>query len=90
MERKSIPHLQIEKGKDLVTLLVTCTPYAVNTHRLLVRGTRIPYEEAQQIDEEVGLDRTIPFNMILLIAGIAAVVIIWVSIKLYKGRKEKT
>ncbi len=88
MERKSIPHLQIEKGKDLVTL-VTCTPYAVNTHRLLVRGTRIPYEEAQQIDEEVGLDRTIPFNMILLIAGIAAVVIIWVSIKLYKCRKEK-
>lgn len=80
--------LQIEKGKDLVTL-VTCTPYAVNTHRLLVRGTRIPYEEAQQIDEEVGLDRTIPFNMILLIAGIAAVVIIWVSIKLYKRRKEK-
>lgn len=30
--------LQIEKGKDYVTL-VTCTPYAVNTHRLLVRGT---------------------------------------------------
>lgn len=33
-----------EKDKDLVTLL-TCTPYAVNTHRLLVRGIRIPYEE---------------------------------------------
>ena len=36
--------LSPESDKDLVTLL-TCTPYAVNTHRLLVRGTRIPYEE---------------------------------------------
>ena len=80
--------LQIEKGKDYVTL-VTCTPYAVNTHRLLVRGTRIPYEEAQKIDEEVGLQRTIPFNLILLIAGIIALIIIWVSIKYHKRRKEK-
>ncbi|MBU5482287.1 class C sortase [Blautia sp. MSJ-19] len=34
--------LDIVKGKDYVTL-VTCTPYAVNTHRLLVRGHRVPY-----------------------------------------------
>ena len=34
--------LQIEEGKDLVTL-VTCTPFGVNTHRLLVRGHRVPY-----------------------------------------------
>lgn len=34
--------LQIEDGKDLVTL-VTCTPFGINTHRLLVRGHRIPY-----------------------------------------------
>lgn len=33
-------NLEIEEGKDYVTL-VTCTPYAVNTHRLLVRGVRI-------------------------------------------------
>ena len=39
--------LQIEKGKDYVTL-VTCTPYAVNTHRLLVRGTRIPLRRSQE------------------------------------------
>ena len=32
------------EGEDLVTLL-TCTPYGVNSHRLLVRGHRIPYEE---------------------------------------------
>lgn len=39
--------LNPQKGKDLVTLL-TCTPYAVNTHRLLVRGSRIPYKEAAE------------------------------------------
>ena len=33
--------LQIEEGKDYCTL-ITCTPYGVNTHRLLVRGHRIP------------------------------------------------
>lgn len=36
--------LQIEKGKDYVTL-ITCTPYGVNSHRLLVRGHRVPYKE---------------------------------------------
>ncbi|MGN0454137.1 MAG: class C sortase [Ruminococcus sp.] len=34
--------LHITRGEDYVTLL-TCTPYSVNTHRLLVRGTRVPY-----------------------------------------------
>lgn len=39
--------LQIEDGKDLVTL-VTCTPFGVNTHRLLVRGHRVPYLPEQE------------------------------------------
>ena len=39
--------LQIEDGKDYVTL-VTCTPFGVNTHRLLVRGHRIPYTPEQE------------------------------------------
>lgn len=38
--------LQIEDGKDYVTL-VTCTPFGINTHRLLVRGHRIPYTPKQ-------------------------------------------
>ena len=40
--------LQIEGGKDLVTL-VTCTPFAINTHRLLVRGHRVPYTPEQEV-----------------------------------------
>ena len=39
--------LQIEDGKDYVTL-VTCTPFGVNTHRLLVRGHRVPYVSEQE------------------------------------------
>lgn len=50
-----LPHdttyLAIEPERDLCTL-VTCTPFGVNTHRLLVRGTRIPYEEAVEIAAE--------------------------------------
>ena len=44
--------LQIEDGQDLVTL-VTCTPFGVNTHRLLVRGHRVAYvpELATESDE---------------------------------------
>ena len=38
--------LQIEDGKDYVTL-VTCTPFGINTHRLLVRGHRVPYTPEQ-------------------------------------------
>ena len=41
--------LQIEDGKDLVTL-VTCTPFGVNTHRLLVRGRRVPYTPEQETE----------------------------------------
>lgn len=50
-----LPHdttyLAIEPERDLCTL-VTCTPFGVNTHRLLVRGTRIPCEEAEEIAAE--------------------------------------
>lgn len=38
-------------GQDLCTL-VTCYPYGVNSHRLLVRGIRIPYAEATEIEQE--------------------------------------
>lgn len=46
VEPDAVRELAIEPGRDLCTL-VTCTPYGVNTHRLLVHGERCPYEEAQ-------------------------------------------
>lgn len=43
--------LKINSEEDYVTL-VTCTPYGINTHRLLVRGTRIPYEEVVKAEQD--------------------------------------
>lgn len=40
--------LEIIPGKDYTTL-VTCTPYSINTHRLLVRGHRVPYTGEEKI-----------------------------------------
>lgn len=48
-----------EDGIVLCTL-VTCTPTGVNTHRLLVRGTRIPYEEAVAAEEEIAAQEDEP------------------------------
>lgn len=45
--------LAVEDGQDLITLL-TCTPYGVNTERLLVRGHRVPY-----VEEEVKEEKTV-------------------------------
>ena len=51
-----LPHdttrLGITQGKDICTL-ITCYPTGVNTHRLLVQGERIPYEKAEEIQEEI-------------------------------------
>lgn len=46
--------LAVEDGEDLMTLL-TCTPYGVNTQRLMVRGHRVPYEEQAVADEQTPL-----------------------------------
>ncbi len=44
--------LSIEEGEDLATL-VTCTPYSVNTHRLLVRGRRVPYDPEEKKEKSI-------------------------------------
>lgn len=40
--------LKIQEGKDYVTL-ITCTPYGVNSHRLLVRGIRTPFDDTKEV-----------------------------------------
>jgi len=71
--------LAIQPGKDYVTL-ITCTPYGVNSHRLLVRGIRIPYipEEAavQQAMEKPDLWNRIPMQYRHLILGLGALAVI--------------
>lgn len=61
--------LKIEEGQDLVTLL-TCTPYMINSHRLLVTGHRIPYSESVEEEEGQGnQERT--FRQLLILLGTA-------------------
>lgn len=56
VEPYDISALQLESGHDLVTL-VTCTPYGVNSHRLLVRGSRVDYEpEVVKYETELAKD----------------------------------
>lgn len=55
--------LSIVPEKDLTTL-VTCTPYGLNTHRLIVTGERVPYTESeyQEIESEIGSLREVAFS----------------------------
>ena len=53
VEPDQTEYLVIESGRDLATL-VTCHPYGINTHRLLVQGTRIPYEQALEQQQRQG------------------------------------
>lgn len=80
--------LTITTGKDYVTL-VTCTPYAVNTHRLLVRGYRIPYEEAtaEVPDEEV--EPELSFQAKLLIGAIIFLIIMLFVLCIWGNRGRK-
>lgn len=65
--------LEIERGKDLVTL-VTCYPYAINSHRLLVTGERINVstsEDLQKNDVNISVDFwlvTVVFSIVLIVA----------------------
>ena len=79
-----LPHdtslLGISTGEDLCTL-ITCTPYGINTHRLLVTGSRIAYEEAETIVEETVLEEqprsTWEEKYVAgIVAGIFAVIIV--------------
>lgn len=84
--------LQIEEGKDQVTLF-TCTPYGVNSHRLLVRGTRVPYngeEEAETSAAESMLKTVQNYYMLYLILGLSITFLIILFMRfLFKAKDKK-
>ena len=80
--------LTIEPGKDYATL-VTCTPYAVNTHRLSVRGSRIPYEEAVRQVPDEKITPTLPFQVKVLLAAIGVLVLIFIVYQLWKKTRKR-
>ena len=84
--------LQIEEGKDQVTLF-TCTPYGVNSHRLLVRGTRVPYNGEEDASAQTVTDTMLHtiqnYYMLYLILGIAITILIILIMKLVSERKQR-
>ena len=87
IEPEDLSKLEIEEGKDLVTL-VTCTPYGVNTHRLLVKGERTEYNEETKVAEEVE-ENDVSLYIILIIVGILIFAIVIVTVVIIIKRKHK-
>lgn len=89
--------LAIEEDRDLATL-VTCTPYGVNSHRILVRGERTEYVEPEDGGSQTGIvlrnplegaDRGQQLLVIGLIAFILFLVILSIALKVSDRRKRR-
>lgn len=76
--------LFIENGKDLVTLL-TCTPYMINSHRLLVRGHRIPYQPETMAKELVAVKKwqQLLFWLLAAIGVFIFCFLVWLGYRLW-------
>lgn len=87
-------YLQIEEGRDLITLY-TCTPYGINTHRLLVRASRIEDPVINRNEKNLDIQKIVPVDSskeiltLSALIGLPIVVVIIVNISLYKKEKEK-
>ncbi|SDH95803.1 sortase A [Pseudobutyrivibrio sp. 49] len=81
--------MRIEPGKDYVTLF-TCTPYGVNTHRLLVRGTRIEYlgEDEVPTGTAAVVETVKDYYLIFGIAGVILTILIILIISKIFRRKQ--
>ena len=87
--------LKIFPGKDYVTL-VTCTPYGVNSDRLLVRGKRTDYVPEEMKEQasgngtvKAGLSSVIKRQILVIVVIVAAAVIVAVSAEIYRRRSLK-
>ena len=83
-----IDDLHAVAGADLLTLF-TCTPYAVNTHRLLVTGHRVPYSPEMAPAGTSPLDSVFDLEpwMIGLIAGAAVALLLIIVIGVREARR---
>jgi len=85
--------LRIEEGKDLVTL-VTCTPYGINSHRLLIKGIRTnaqgdsPQTEIYIKNEITAIDLVVLVSVILVAVALVAFVIVLLSGKKKRGGRQ--
>lgn len=77
--------LSVVSGKDLVSL-VTCTPYGINTHRLVVTGERVPYE--QKVQENIKRD-LFSLEESILIAVLVVLIVVYIVCQKRKERKNE-
>lgn len=84
---EAMSNLEIDPDRDLCTL-VTCTPYGVNTHRILVTGHRIDNIENYEADLDA---KQVDTNLVALFCAIPILVIlfIWLMIRYRKGGRRK-
>lgn len=77
-------------GEDHITLL-TCTPYGVNTHRLLVRGVRVPYVEEEFYEQLAKQDGMSLFGQLIVQAAIigAAILAVLVTVLILRSRRRR-
>lgn len=87
VEPTDVSSLQIVKGQDYITL-VTCTPYMVNSHRLLVRGYRIPYVPEQMESDEKEAKVDYYALMPILVASIALFLILLLLFGKYRRNRK--
>lgn len=93
VEPENVESLTIQEGRDLVTL-VTCTPYGINSHRMLVHAQRIPYEEAEEYDsaqavQENLLGWLLRQKTLWLSAGIVLLLILYGVIQCIRIHRRK-
>lgn len=91
VEPNDADHLKIIEGQDYVTLL-TCTPYGVNSHRLLVRGHRIPYvpeDVVEQQHQQTITERDKPIYILALGIGLLLIIIIVMELIRFINKRKK-
>ena len=85
IEPSDVKYLSIEYKKDYATL-VTCTPYGVNTQRLLVRGHRVPYNKNKKNIKKHG--QSVSFIILQIISAVAGIILAIVLHYLYSRKKK--
>ena len=84
--------LEIVEGEDHITLF-TCTPYGVNSHRLLVRGIRVPYEgeeEAAGTPVDTMIKAVQNYYMLYLILGLSVTILLILLMRfLFRPKKKE-
>lgn len=89
VEPTDVDGLNVVEGEDLVTLF-TCTPYGVNSHRLMVRGHRVPYVEEELSDEKLPLaNMSLHTNYLLWVVVGLTVTGLFILFLFYREKKAR-